>query len=192
MLNRRELQAAFTGIRYLLRFRPEGFLFFDPTRRGCLNSFWAALILLPFWGLMLAYQLPPDKITDWWQFAGVQGAAYVVGWLSYPLLMIPVVVLFHRTERYCLYIATYNWFQLVQLVLWPPLLLLTSLGAPQEVLMALWVLLHIVFLAYSFFIARIGLAVESITATALVIIDFLLGVLIDAGADSLSGIGLGS
>lgn len=183
MLRFSELAAALRGVSALLRLRPNAFELFDASPSGFWKSFWVAVIILPVWAALIADQAGAAHLS--WRFFTVQGISYAVSWLAYPLLMVRLSDILGRWSHYYSYMVAYNWFQLVQTVAWLPLVLLLDGDAPRGLVALVWLTTHGVLLTYSWLIARRGLQVEAGTATALVIIDLLLGLLIDRLADAL-------
>jgi hypothetical protein len=181
MLTRNELSAVLRGLRGLAHFEAAGFAQFDTTPSGFWKSFWAAALCLPVWAIDKWEQIHTLQPNEPVHFLALHGLAYAVSWLAFPLLMVRVSRFLGRWPRYFTFMVAYNWFQVVQSVAWLPLLLLTLQGdaAPRDMVAVLWLVLYAVLLAYGWFIARVGLKVETGTAIALVLIDVLLGMLID-------------
>ncbi|PKU26204.1 hypothetical protein [Telmatospirillum siberiense] len=186
MLSLGQVIAALIGVGRLLRWRDDGFDAFDKTARGFWASFWVALIILPVWCYVVTDQMVRVEQPSPESFFATQAIAYAIGWLAYPLAMVRICDFLGRWPRYYTYMVAYNWFQLVQAVAWAPMLLLMAFGAPRGLVAIVWLLTHGVLIAYAWFIARRGLQVDAGTASALVIIDLLLGVLIDRLAASLA------
>ncbi len=185
MLSRGELAGAFRGLLRIARFETDGFRYFDSTLDGFWKSFWAAALTLPIWALLQAEQMGAAHPASPVRYALLQSISYAVGWLAYPLLMVRISVFLDRQQHYFRYLVAYNWFQLVEAAAWLPLLLLIGNHAPPDLIALVWLSTHAALFAYGWFIARHGLEVEGITAAALVIIDFLLGLLIDGITQSM-------
>jgi hypothetical protein len=186
MLTIGELAAALSGVGRLVRLQVDGFDRFDATLSGFWKSFWVALFVLPIWVLLVADQMSATAPGSPWRMVACKLIGYVISWLAYPLLMVRISDFLGRWPRYLTYMVAYNWFQLVQMAAWLPLVLLAATGIlPNGAVAILWVATHGVLLAYSWFIARRGLEVDGGTACALVAIDFLLSLLIDSMADSM-------
>jgi hypothetical protein len=186
MLSRQEFAAAMAGVRGLVRLDPKAFAFFNATHEGFWRSFWAAAILAPFTAIAVAREaavMPPDSL---WRFIAFQTIGYALGWLAFPLAMVRIADLLGRRDRYFHYMVALNWFHLVEIVFWGPLLVLGMTGIlPGTVEQLLGLVVLVALLGYEWFIARHGLKIEGGTAAALVAIDFLLSLVIDRLADSL-------
>ncbi len=185
MLTRGELAAALKGLLRLTRFETDGFHHFDASLDGFWKSFWAAALALPVWALLQAEQMAAAHPAAPLRYAALQSIAYAVGWLAYPLLMVRISRFLDRQHNYFRYMVAYNWFQLVEAAAWLPLLVLIGSQAPADLIALVWLATHAALFAYGWFIARHGLEIEGTTAGALVIIDFLLGLLIDGVTNSL-------
>ncbi len=186
MLSRKEFAAAMAGVRGIIRLDAKAFVFFNATHAGFWRSFWAAAILAPFTAVAVireAIMAPPDSLG---RFVAFQAIGYALGWLVYPLLMVRIADMLGRRERYFHYIVALNWFHLVEIAFWGPLLVLGMVGIlPGAVEQLLALAVMVALLGYEWFIARNALKVEGGTAAALVAIDLLLSLVIDRLADSL-------
>jgi hypothetical protein len=172
------------GLRQLCHFDERGFLFFDASRKGFWRSFAAALWCLPIWSLAQYEQMANLDAAKVPHFLMVQGVAYVIAWLAYPLLMVRLSDVFGVWPNYYRYMVGYNWFRAVLQLIWLPLLLLNLFPDAQApgMITLFFLVVQGVELSYDWFLARHGLGVQPGTAFALAFIDFLLGVLIDQTA----------
>jgi hypothetical protein len=187
MLTKAELTTALHGLWGLLRLHPEALNDFDATLHGFWRPYWLAAMLLPAWMLMLWGHPSATPLAHPNSYVAMQGIGYVVGWFAYPLLMTRVADFLDRGPRYFTYMVPYNWFGVAQTVVW---LVLNLIGdssgiAPAEAVL-LWLIPQTIFLGYGWFIAKHALDLRNGTAAALVAIDFLLSVLIDALASGVS------
>jgi hypothetical protein len=169
------------GLWRLSHFDVAGFACFTTDARGFWRSFLAALLCLPVWVLAQIEQISHLEDAVRLHFILVQSIAYGVAWLAYPLLALKVSDMFGVWPAYYRYMTAYNWFRTVLQLIWLPLLLLNLLpGRLSPGLLALmWLMLQTVEFCYDWFLARRGLGLAATTATALAMIDFLLGLLID-------------
>ena len=178
MLTVREYAAGLTGLGRLLRLRPDAFECFDATPTGFWRSMRLAIILYPAWlGLLfdrIGEVAPPDPT----HFAIMQSIGYVIGWFAYPLLMVRLCRFLDRSDRFYTFIVTYNWFVVVAV---GAQLVLTLLHAilPTGFLALIELIAGSLLLVYTWFIIRRGLLVANGTAIALVLIEELLGRLIE-------------
>lgn len=174
------------GVRGIVRLDPKAFAFFNATHEGFWRSFWAAAILTPFTAVAVVREAIIEPPPSLGRFIAFQIIGYVMGWLLFPLLMVRVADMLGRRDRYFHYIVALNWFHLIEIVFWGPLLVLGMadiLPPAIEQVLALFVMVAL--LGYEWFITRHTLKVEGGTAAALVAIDLLLGLVIDRLSDTL-------
>lgn len=169
------------GLKALVHFDPQGFLFFEASRRGFWRSFLAALLCLPIWCLSLYQPAAALDDTKLAHYLLAQMIAYVIAWLAYPLLVVRVADIFGVWQYYYRYMVAYNWFRAVLQLIWLPLLVFDLLpgSLTPGMTMSFWLMAQIAEMAYDWFLARHGLKLETGTAVALVLIDVLLGLVID-------------
>lgn len=184
MLTARELVYALAGVWRLAHFDANGFSYFDASVRGIWRSFWAALLLAPAWAfLVLGDGMGPAPA----RFVAAQLIGYVMGWLAYTLVAAKIADAFDRAALYPGYMTAYNWFQLVQGVLWVPVTLVIQSGLLSPLAAGLlWLACYAVLLVYNWFIARRGLDVSIPTAMGIVFVDALLGLTVGGVADALA------
>jgi hypothetical protein len=183
MLTLRQFAWAMTGVGQLLRFRRDAFVFFEATPAGFWRSFWAAILILPVWILVLVDQAAALNHPSPVSFLLAQMVGYAVSWLAYPLLMVKIGDFLDRWPRYYSYMVAYNWFQVLQAVAWFPLVFLVDAKAPAGLVAIVWLSTHGVLMTYSWFIAKRGLMIDGFAAGAIVAIDLLLSMIIDRIAE---------
>jgi len=128
-------------------------------------------------------------VTDLPRLIAVWMIAYAIGWLVFPFVMLLVIDLLGRRERYFDYMVAYNWSNVPQLVL---LVMVLSMGRASPVLGGLLYLLWTVsMLIYQWFIARTALRIGSLPAVGLALLDFAislaLGQITQSSASGASG-----
>ena len=186
MPTRRELAAALAGVGGLVRFDARALALFDASLRGFWNSFWAAAILAPFAAIMVARAMAISPPASGWRFVAFQAIGYAVSWLAFPLVMVRVADMLGKGDRYFAFMVPFNWFRVVELALWGPLLLLAMAGIMPPVAEGLLSIVALgALLGYEWFIAKNALKVSGGTAAMLVFINLLLGLVIDRLSDAL-------
>ena len=145
-----------------------------------------ALAILPLWCYVVVDQMDKVSHPSPGRYFAFEAIAYAISWLAYPLVMVRICDFLDRWPRYYAYMVAYNWFQLAQTLAWLPTIVLMSLGAPRGLVAIVWLTTHGALIIYAWFIARRSLQVDAGTASALVIIDLLLGLLIDRLAESMA------
>jgi hypothetical protein len=162
--------------------------FFDASIDGFWRSFRAAVICYPLYLLLLALRTAEAK----WAASGVvtillvESIAYVVSWVAFPLLVLPLARWFGREDRFLAFMVVYNWSQIPQTVLFA----LVGLDGASGLLMPSATQLAqlasvIAVLVYEWYIARVALAVTGAQATVIVIADLVLGTALGRVADFL-------
>jgi hypothetical protein len=183
-----EMQLAVGGALRLARGDRSGLGFFDTSLDGFWRSFRAALVCYPLSMVLLALRLPAVR----WGEAGaatilaVETIAFVISWVAFPLVVLPIARFFDRENRFLPFMVVYNWSQIPQTglfaivgldaatgVLPPAAAQLAGLGAVAAVLV------------YEWYIARVALAVTAAQAALVVVVDVVLGSVLDQIAKSL-------
>ncbi len=169
----------------LLRGDETGFDHFDTTEEGFWRSFWAlgaAIILtIPLsvadhrLGTVYAEQVEgyafaaPLSI-----FLAAEFLTSVVGLIVYLLLMVPFLRAFGVAERYGTFVVAYNWASLLIVLLSLPLSIAGFLGwLSWEAVLPFELVLSLIFLVYSWFIASVALNLSRLDAAAVVALELL-------------------
>src|SRR5579871_4694246 len=114
-----EVQLAMGGALRLACGDRRGLGFFDASIEGFWRSFRAAAICYPLYLLLLVFDLEPSV----WQRHGavtivsVRTIAYVIAWVGYPLLALPLTRWLGREQRFLAFMVAYNWSQVPQTLL---------------------------------------------------------------------------
>ena len=182
MIPAREVVAGIAGALQLAKFDVQGLAFFDDTEGRFWLSFYAAVIIAPLFLILITLQYLNEPSSGGYpHFIILEMLAYVISWLAFPVIMAYLVKSLDRQARYFRFIAAYNWASVLQNGIYLPIAILAITGALSAdaanflALIALsWVL------AYTFFITRRALDVPPGTAAAIVFMNFLLGLLIEA------------
>lgn len=179
--------SALTGAWRLARFDRTGMEFFDRTPDGAVNSFYAALVVLPAYALLLAIRLW-DQLdgTPVLQLVTVEGIAYVVSWTAFPLALFRVSALMGKEQLYPGALAAYNWSAVVQMGFYLPAIVLSATGLlPSGVSEALVFGVMMAMLTYQWFVLRTALSLSGLAAAALVMLDLFLSAAISDLADGM-------
>lgn len=179
-----EAAVSLYGAFRLARFDANGMRCFDRTPRGFWRSFLAAVVVAPFYALLLASAYPAlETSPDPLRFALAESIAYVMTWVAYPLAMAWVTRQLDRFDRYIGYIVAYNWAAVLQNAVFIPINILWITGTlPPDLGFLLWVIAFLLILAYLWFIARTALALAPMAAASIVGIDVLLNLMISTVA----------
>jgi len=183
-----EVQLAVGGALRLARGDRRGLGFFDASIDGFWRSFRAGLICYPLYLLLLSFRIAGST----WAASGpvpilaVETIAYVISWVAFPLLMLPLARWLDRENRFLAFMVAYNWSQIPQAALFVLIGLDGAAGLlPPPVVQVAGLLAVIAVLVYQWFIARVALAITGAQATLVVIIDVVLGTMLGRVAEQL-------
>ncbi|MSO93287.1 MAG: hypothetical protein EXQ86_07800 [Rhodospirillales bacterium] len=183
----REVSAALFGALRLAQLDPGGLRFFNVSSAGFRRSFFAAVLVAPLYAILLFVRyLMGLEAASVPRYIAIEGIAYVIAWVAFPVAMDPISRLLGRSDRYVPYIVAYNWAQVWQNALYMPLAVFGITGAiPGPVYSVLNVAALTLIMFYGWFIARTAFQVPAATAAGLVVFDFLLSLFITGFADRL-------
>jgi len=161
---------------------------FDISIDGFWRSFRAAAICYPIFIVLLALNITPAQ----WGAYGipsilvVETIKYVIAWVAFPLIILPVSELFGRGDRFLAFMLVYNWSQIPQFVLFAVIGLDGATGlAPSSIAGSAALGAFLAVLVYEWYIGRVALGATGAQATLIVIIDQLLGACLDRIAQAL-------
>ena len=173
-----EVQLAVGGALRLARGDPRGLGFFDTSIDGFWRSFRAAAICYPFFLMLLASRVSAAH----WAASGapriviVETIGYVISWVAFPLLMLPLSRWLGREDRFLAFMVAYNWSQLPQTALFVVLAANSAAGLlPHALAQFADFAAAVAVLLYEWYIARVALAVSSSQAVPVVLLDLVLG-----------------
>jgi hypothetical protein len=173
-----EVQLAVGGALKLARGDPRGLGFFNTSIDGFWRSFRAAVICYPFFLILLGFRVGAAH----WEASGVmrivivETIGYVISWVAFPLLMLPLSRWLGRENRFLPFMVVYNWSQVPQTALF----VILGAGAaggllPHAVAQLADLAAAVAVLLYEWYIARVALAVSSSQAVWVVLLDLVLG-----------------
>lgn len=176
-----EAWLALTGALRLARGDANGLAYFDASERGFWQSFRAGVLCYPLYLVLLAFPIEigtPEEIDPVRQLV-VETIHYVISWVAFPLLMLPLVDRLQRGNRFFGFMVAYNWCQLPQMVVFTTVALTgaTGLLSGEGVLIADLVV-GIAALVYEWYIARVALAVSRPQAVVVIVVDIALATLL--------------
>ena len=181
MISARETFTALYGALRLARLDPSGMNFFEQTETGFWRSFFAAVLVAPFYLMLTAIRHSGlTETVPFVRFLAVEMIAYVIAWVAFPLLMASLTRSLGREAHYIRYIVAYNWAAVWQNALYMPVAML-SVGGVLSTANAnvLGVLALGLIVIYVWFITRTALEVTGGMAAGIVGIDFFLSILIN-------------
>jgi len=186
-LTARDVATSVFGAYRLARFDPNGMGYIDRTPEGALKSFYAAVIVLPAYALLLAIRLADQGVeAPLFQVVLVELIAYVVNWTAFPLALHRVAALLDRSGRWTGAVAANNWGAVVQMAAYLPAVVLSKIGLlPDGLGSGLVFGVMLAMLVYQWFVLRTALDVSGPAAAGLVMLDLFLSALIGDFADNL-------
>ncbi len=184
MISAREVLTALYGALRLARFDPSGLNFFDTSEQGFWRSFFAAVLVAPFYLILVSVRYSElTETVPFVRFLAIETIAYVIAWVAFPLLMASLTRSLGREAHYIRYIVAYNWAAVWQNALYMPVAMLSVGGvlttANANVLGILALALIVI---YVWFVTKTALEVTAAMAAGIVGIDFFLSILINTVA----------
>lgn len=166
-----EIRNAIAGAWQIIKFDETAPARFNLTLSGFWPSFFAAFVLAPPYLFMdLADNTQGDvNLLE-------EIVEYFLHWMVVPIVMIPIVKLLNRDMGYVPFIIISNWVSIplfmFQIIVW----IINSVGS-QQLASMLFMILLTASLFYTFFIARLTLAINKPHAAAVTMIIFLAEIL---------------
>ncbi len=177
-----EITRSLNGAWRIARMDPNALDYFDLTIEGFWRSFTALLVVAPFYVLFLivnydnqpGLQLPTGPEVSAEFYVAVKLVAYFLGWMAFPLIMMPISRLLDLSQTYVQFIIVWNWSNVLIMAVILPTVLLFPPAAPggqagKLVLMAA----QITTWFYGYLVARAGLQCKILTAVGVVVLDLL-------------------
>lgn len=183
-----EIARAIYGAWRLAHLDVAGMSFFDRSVEGFWKSFFAAVLVLPGYVLILmmhaaggdGYSAGPARILV------VESLTYVIAWVAFPLVMFYLAQNIGRAGEYTGYIVAFNWAQILEIAAFLPVKAVTTAQLLPEPLGGLLSLaLDILVLAYEWFIARTALRMTGQGAAGIVLLTLALGIVVQTFADAM-------
>lgn len=172
MIPPREAAAALLGLSRLLRRDRQALAYFPATLEGFWNSFWIAALVAPVYILQsLAFHQQVEMSAGPLRYVFIEFNTYLLSWFLFPLLMVAVCESIGRRQRYFHFLVPYNWFQLVMGMILLPLVIANTAGLlPQGFGELAFFLTYLLYLYFSWFMARDGLQIGGGGAAAIILL----------------------
>jgi hypothetical protein len=161
---------------------------FDRSVDGFWRSFRAAFLCYPLYLVLLMMRV---AAADWQNSGGlrivtVETIGYVISWTAFPLAMLSVTRWIGRSDRFFDFLVPYNWYQLPQSVLFVLVGLVSASGpAGSAAVQAISIGAAAAVLGFEWYLARVALGTSRSAAALVVLVDLVLGALIDWSSGSL-------
>ncbi|HXP03569.1 MAG TPA: hypothetical protein VN808_05570 [Stellaceae bacterium] len=178
-----EAWLALAGTLRLARGDPGGIACFDASIGGFWRSFRAALLCYPLYLILLSFplQLGDDPVAeiDLSRFYTAETIHFVISWVAFPLVVLPIVDFLGRGDRFLIFITAYNWCQVPQTIVFATVALLGGAGLlSADAMLIVDLILGLGALVYEWYVARVALAVSGPRAALVILADVLLAVVL--------------
>ncbi len=176
----RDILVALYGAYRLARFDVSGHKYFDVSNAGFWQSFFAAVLIAPFYLVLLNLRFAEFDGVPVIRFFALESIAYVIAWVAFPLFMASLVREIKCEENYIRFIVAYNWSAVLQNALFLPIEIMVLAGIlPVDAANLLGLMALAVIVVYIWFVTRTALDVTGAMASGIVCVDFLMSVLIN-------------
>ncbi len=181
MITAREASTAIYGAWRLARYDADGMRYFDNTVENFWRSFYAALIVLPAYGVLVLLRVGDLEVASGpLAILAVESLSYVIGWTAFPLAMFYLARAIDRDRFFCRYIAAYNWAAAIQIAVFLIMAAITHSGLlPAGLTAMITVAVIVAIMAYQWFIARVGLEASAGAALGIVLLDLIISLVIE-------------
>jgi hypothetical protein len=184
MISLREIIVSLYGAYRLAWMDSKAAAYFDNTPDACWRSFFAAVLVLPFYGVILIAKYSGDAdLSHPFRFITVEICAYIIAWVAFPLMMVSVARLLSREDKYFGFICAYNWASILQNAVYLPVAYMMLMGVQTAAPLGLLILIGL--MIYTWFIAKTLLDIDGIAAAGIVFMDLLISILVTTYADVL-------
>ena len=183
-----EARLALTGALRLARGDPRGLACFDPSEDGFWHSFRAAVICYPLYLILLAFPIELGQVpeVDAFRVLAVETIHYVISWVAFPLLMLPLVDWLQRGDRFFGFMTAYNWCQVPQTAVFAAIALAGGAGLlSTDGLLIADLIAGLAALVYEWYVSRVALAVSGLRAGLVIVVDVVLATVLSHISSSL-------
>jgi len=177
MPDRQEILSSLYGACRLALFDENGMSHFNISVEGFWRSFFAAVILTPFYMLSIGQELlQPEGGFSFWA-AMVHLVTYAASWVLFPLVAFFAADLLNLGHRFTALVVAVNWSGV--LIFGLLTLGISFVGVAQQSVADLaLMILTIVLIVYHWFVIKTALATTTSIAIAFVLFNFLLGAML--------------
>jgi hypothetical protein len=183
-----EAQLALTGALRLARGDARGLAYFDRSEEGFWHSFRAGVLCYPLYLILLSFpiQLGEPVEVDEFRLLAVETIHYVISWVAFPLLILPLVDWLRRGDRYFGFMVAYNWCQVPQTLVFAVVALLGAIGVlSAEGMLIADLIAGLAALVYEWYVSRVALAISGTRAALVIIVDIILATVLSHVSASL-------
>ena len=176
------ISVGLSGAVRLVKLDSQGFDYFGDTAADFWRSFLAATLVAPLFLLYLViHYVGSNTDGSFLIYIAAEMLAYVIAWLAFPLVMLYLAPVLQKEDKAVRYLVAYNWLSVIQNGVYLPVVMLGITGAFAQGLSNFLTMIALMWvLGITLFVTRKALEVPLGTAAGIVVIDLLLGVLIEA------------
>jgi hypothetical protein len=175
-----QIAAALYGAWRLLRLEPDGLQAFRVDPEAFWQSFFAALIVLPGYAILVSRHLgEPASAAALVSAALIHVFAYAMNWTAFPLVTYYAAESMDRAANWMGFVIALNWSKVLQIAIYLPLVLAADTGFfGQGGGAVLTVAGFVAVLVYQWFVTRAALDIAGAAAAGLTVLDVVIGLLI--------------
>lgn len=182
-----EIVRSLTGAWLLAKRDPSALSYFNLSIDGFWRSFAAMVLVLPILflsasislDLKLASEAQEGITTDAGGFYAGRIVLMIIGWVAFPLVMIPVSRVLDLSHRYVTYIIVFNWSSvLAEYVLAVPELLWYAGVIGPDILSGAFVAVLALAVLYRWYVAKTALETTGLIASTMVLLEITLSIAI--------------
>ncbi len=177
----REIKRSIWGVARFASFDARGMHYLNVTKAGLWRSFLAALVSLPIFLAIAALSYRPTEPIHYINIA----VGYGLGWVLFPIILVPVLLALRLDEAYVPLIVAYNW----SLVIVYGLDLVTTLlaYADPRLVLSLFLAFQVVSALYRWFVAKVALNSGLLVPFVVIMISEVLDTFLARGLTSVFG-----
>jgi hypothetical protein len=161
---RREIRRSIWGVARFASFDARGMHYLNCSMTGLWRSFLAMLVALPIFFAITALSHRPTEPIHYVNIA----VGYGLGWVLFPIVMVPVLLALRLEEAYVPLIVAYNW---AAVIVYGLDLVTTLLAfADPRLVVSLFLAFHVVSMLYRWFVAKVALNAGVLIPLVLIVI----------------------
>jgi hypothetical protein len=156
---------------------PRGLALFETGETGFWHSFRAAYLCYPVYLVLTLTQLGAEEMehADWLRIVLAETIAYVIGWVAFPLLMLPVTNAIGKGARWVDFIIVYNWSQILQYAVFLAATAIAGSAVVSESAAFLVMMAALVAtLVYEWIVVRIAPGASGLATAGILVLDEIL------------------
>ena len=175
------ISVGLSGAVRLVRLDTQALAYFGDTAADFWRSFLAAAAVAPLFLLYLVIRFFESETGGSFPaYLFAQMLAYAIAWLAFPLVMLYAAPVLQKEDRMVRYLVAYNWLSLIQNGVYLPVVMLGITGTFAQGLSNFLAMIALIWvLGMTLFVTRKALEVPFGMAAGIVVMDLLLGVLIE-------------